>query len=137
MGVSSRVQVLQVHRDRENGVWLGRSGTTQAQVSAHPCDRSSLATFLSTVAFLATFPPEQDERVLGTRHPIPAALSWPSLYGISTGRLRRFGNAGCCWVRRVCRDGRRMLEVGDGKEEESELMEEVGDNGRGGGDPGP
>ena len=26
-----------------------------------------------------------------------------------------------------------MLEVGDGREDESELMEEVGDNGRGGG----
>ena len=33
----------------------------------------------------------------------------------------------------ACAEVRRMLEVGDGREDESELMEEVGDNGRGGG----
>jgi hypothetical protein len=49
--------------------------------------RSCLAIFISAVAFLTTFPPEQDESVLGTLNVILVALSWPSLYGISTERL--------------------------------------------------
>ena len=49
--------------------------------------RSGLAIFLSAVAFLAAFPPEQDESILGTFDVILVALSWPSLYGVSTERL--------------------------------------------------
>ena len=45
---------------------------------------------LDAVAFLAAFPPEQDESVLGTFDVILVALSWPSLYGITTERLSSF-----------------------------------------------
>ena len=45
---------------------------------------------LNAVAFLTAFPPEQDESVLGTFDVILVALSWPSLYGITTERLSSF-----------------------------------------------
>jgi hypothetical protein len=53
------------------------------------CRRSTLAILgtLCAVALLTAFPPEQDESVLGTLDVILVALSWPSLYGITTERL--------------------------------------------------
>jgi len=54
--------------------------------------RSALNIFgtIHAVAFLTAFPPEQDESILGTLDVTIVALSWPSLYGITTERLSSF-----------------------------------------------